>query len=85
MLHTESNLETRKILAKNIEDFLSSNNKTMEELGEACDSSKQYIYKLKTAQTNPSLDFLDRLADAMDCKVSDLFKKNHFTSKKSQN
>lgn len=77
-------METSKILAKNVEDFLVSNNMTLEELGTACDTSKQYIFKLKNAQTNPSLEFLDRLAKAMNCTVSDLFKKNHF-AKKSQN
>lgn len=85
MLHIEISLETRLILAKNIEDFIVSKNLTMEQLGELCGSTKQYIHKLKNgeAKANPSLDFLDKLASAMNCKVSDLFTEDKFKTKKS--
>jgi DNA-binding XRE family transcriptional regulator len=83
MTYIETTLESRRILAKNVEDYLNSNlkHKTMDELGAACDSNKQQIFKIKTEKINPSLEFLDKLAKAMDCSVQDLFTERFFEKK----
>lgn len=84
MTYIETTLESQRILAKNVTDYLQVSNLTMEDLGEACGSNKQQIYKIKTCQINPSLEFLDKLADAMDCSVKDLFTEEFFSKRNTK-
>lgn len=83
MTYIEITLESQKILANNVNDFLISTGQTMEELGIACGSNKQQIYKIKNCQINPSLEFLDKLAFAMNCSVKDLFTESFYINKKN--
>lgn len=60
-------------LAENLQRFRRQKQWTQPDLAEEAEVSKGYIYMLESGEmTNPSLDILHKIAEALDCTVADL-------------
>lgn len=71
-------MKTRRILAKNIADYLNLNRLSVGDMSAKSGITRQYIYDILDAKTSASVDKIDLIADAMDITVSDLTKENLF-------
>lgn len=59
-------------LGEKVRDLRRKANLTLEELAQATGSSKGYIWELENKDTNPSLDKLRKIANALHVNVTEL-------------
>jgi transcriptional regulator with XRE-family HTH domain len=72
------NLESLRILSKNITDYMALNDLNPESFGTKCGTSKQQIYSIMRGTTTPRVDFLDRLANGMGITTAELLTEGYF-------
>lgn len=64
--------ELLKNIADNIRQLRAKYRISQEVLAERAHISQQYIYKLENERLNPSVEFLLKIADALDVTLNDL-------------
>ena len=64
--------ELLKNIADNIRQLRAKYRISQEVLSESAHISQQYIYKLENERLNPSVEFLLKIADALDVTLNDL-------------
>lgn len=64
--------ELNKNIADNIRQYRAKLRITQETLAEKAQISHQYVYKLENERLNPSVDYLLKIAEALDVTLNDL-------------
>jgi DNA-binding XRE family transcriptional regulator len=72
-------MQARKILMKNVEQFMAMHNLSITEMALKCDTARQNIFNIKKGLVSPPLETIDKLCNVMGCKPSDLFTENYFS------
>lgn len=67
-------MEARKRVAVNIQRLRRQRDLSQEELGARARVHQTYLSQLEGSKRNPSIDVLERLANALKVDVSELFK-----------
>jgi len=62
----------RRAIGARIRELRQNNKMTLEQLGDRADVSYQYLSAIENGKVNFSIDILDRIAQALECKVDDL-------------
>jgi transcriptional regulator with XRE-family HTH domain len=73
----EKTVPLREILAKNLRENRRKCGFSQEKLAEKAEISTQYLAMMEIARKFPSSEVLERLAEAMDIKVYELFLIDH--------
>jgi transcriptional regulator with XRE-family HTH domain len=73
----EKTVSLREILAKNLRENRRKCGFSQEKLAEKAEISTQYLAMMEIARKFPSSEVLERLAEAMDIKVYELFLIDH--------
>lgn len=71
-------METRKYLARSVIQHRRAQGISQENLAAKCRISTRYLSTIETGRANPSLDVLDRLAQAFSISLEELL---HFSGK----
>lgn len=70
MTHTS----TMKILLNNVRY---EKNLTLEALAALSDVSKSTLHNIETRKTSPTVDQLEKIAKALNCRITDLFESDY--------
>lgn len=68
-------MEARKRVAVNVQRLRRQRELSQEELGARARVHQTYLSQLEGAKRNPSIDLLERLADALKVDVTELFRR----------
>ncbi|WP_428406843.1 helix-turn-helix domain-containing protein [Hyphococcus sp.] len=72
---------SRQLIARNLRAIRLSNRISQEELALEADIDRAYVSGLERGLRNPTVDLLDKLADALDVKARDFFAETPITPK----
>jgi transcriptional regulator with XRE-family HTH domain len=73
-------LDTQKILAKNILDYIELYNvPNKETFAIQCGISKMQVYNVLNFKSTPTLDFIDKIAKGMGISVVELLTENYYS------
>lgn len=68
-------MEARKRVAVNIQRLRRQRDLSQEELGARADVHQTYLSQLEGGKRNPSIDVLERLANALKVDIGELFRR----------
>ncbi len=71
--------KARKIFSKNLKNFRKKNNVSQEELADLSGLHRTYVGSVERGERNISIDNMERLADALQIKITDLLNDNDST------
>ncbi len=60
------------LVGKNFQNQRKIRNLTREKCAIECEMSRSYLYKLEAGKANPSICELFKIANGLDCKISDI-------------
>jgi len=66
--------DIKKIFGKNVRKQREKQNLSQEKLAELCNLHRTYIGGIERGERNVSLENIQKVADALDVKISELFK-----------
>ena len=62
---------TKAIIGRKVKFFREQNKFTQQELGDLIGADRQYVWRVETGKISMSLDYLDRIISALNCKHED--------------
>ncbi len=66
--------DIKKVFGKNVRKYREKKKLTQEKLAELCDLHRTYIGGIERGERNVSLENIQKIADALDVKIAELFK-----------
>ncbi len=67
---------TKAIIGRKIKFFREKNKLTQQELGDLIGADRQYVWRVETGKISMSLDYLDKIIFALNCKHEDFLNTN---------
>lgn len=64
---------TRRILGNRIRELRKANNLSQQKLAYMVNVERSYLAKVEQGKRNPSIDFVEKVADGLGIRLSDLF------------
>jgi DNA-binding XRE family transcriptional regulator len=71
LLHSPFTYTARAIIGKKIKFLREQKGMTQQELADLVRADRQYIYKIETGRKNITLDYLDKIAQALEVSQSE--------------
>ena len=76
-------IETNKLLGKRIRALRKKNGLSQEQLAERVNMSSKYLGEIERGQVNFSIDIAERISNALDIELTDLFDYHHELDRKN--
>ncbi|MFN0202628.1 MAG: helix-turn-helix domain-containing protein [Bacteroidia bacterium] len=75
-LHSSFKYSSKKIVGKRIKKLRTKRNMTLQQLADLIKADRQYVWNIENGDVNLTLDYIDRIAKALEVSQSEFINTN---------